>query len=68
MNELLPTLCRLRRSGVRIIVNTRNPDEHNNEHAAQAIRAITKLQDMEAMVLYTVRHHRKLAIMDNKIL
>jgi phosphatidylserine/phosphatidylglycerophosphate/cardiolipin synthase-like enzyme len=68
MNVLLPTLRELKRRGVRVIVNTRNPEEHEYNYAAQAVQGIAALQDTGVTVLYTVRHHRKLAIIDDKIL
>lgn len=68
MEHLLPLLIKLRRKGVRIIVNTRNPEEHNEEYATQAEDAIASMQDMGIKVLYTVKHHRKLAIIDEEVL
>ena len=68
MEHLLPLLTRLRRKGVRIVVNTRNPEEHNEEYAIQAENAVASMQDIGIKVLYTVKHHRKLAIIDEEIL
>jgi len=68
MNGMTLILRGLRRAGVSIIVNTRNPDEHDAEYAAQAVRAISTMQDMGFTVLYTVKHHRKLAIIDGELL
>lgn len=68
MNELLPILESLRRRNVSVTVNTRNPNEHNAEYEIQAIAAIDMLQNIGVRVLYTVKHHRKLAIIDGKIL
>ncbi len=68
MEHLLPLLKRLRRKGVRIVVNTRNPEEHNEEYAIQAEDAVASMQDIGIKVLYTVKHHRKLAIIDEEIL
>ena len=68
MEHLLPLLTKLRRKGVRIVVNTRNPEEHNDEYATQAEDAVAAMQNMGVKVLYTVKHHRKLAIIDEKIL
>ncbi len=68
MESLLPLLTKLRRKGVRIVVNTRDPEEHNEEYAAQAQDAVTAMQDIGIKVLYTVKHHRKLAIIDEEIL
>lgn len=68
MNELLPLFSKLRQRGVRIAVNTRNPDEHDYEYAQQATYAVQAMQEMDILVLYTVKHHRKLAIIDGEIL
>lgn len=68
MEHLLPLLTRLRHKGVRIVVNTRNPEEHNEEYAIQAEDAVAVMQDIGVKVLYTVKHHRKLAIIDEEIL
>jgi phosphatidylserine/phosphatidylglycerophosphate/cardiolipin synthase-like enzyme len=68
MEHLLPLLTRLRHKGVRIVVNTRNPEEHNEEYAIQAEDAVAAMQDIGIKVLYTVKHHRKLAIVDEEIL
>jgi hypothetical protein len=67
MDELLPTLAKLRRRNVRIIINTRNPDEHVSEYETQALGAVEALQTLGVTVLYTVKHHRKLAIIDKEI-
>ena len=68
MEHLLPLLMKLRRNGVRIVVNTRNPEEHNEEYAIQAEDAVAAMQDIGIKVLYTVKHHRKLAIIDEEVL
>ena len=68
MEHLLPLLTKLRRKGVRIVVNTRNPEEHNEEYAIQAENAVAAMQDIGIRVLYTVKHHRKLAIIDEEVL
>jgi phosphatidylserine/phosphatidylglycerophosphate/cardiolipin synthase-like enzyme len=68
MENLLPLLTGLRHKGVRIVVNTRNPEEHNEEYAIQAEDAVAAMQDIGIKVLYTVKHHRKLAIVDEEIL
>jgi len=68
MEQLLPLLTKLRHKSVRIVVNTRNPDEHNEEYAIQAEDAVAAMQDIGIKVLYTVKHHRKLAIIDEEIL
>lgn len=64
MYELMPTLTKLRKRGVHIVINTREPSEHDFEYQLQAEQAITLMQDIGICVLYTVKHHRKLAIID----
>ena len=67
MELLLPILRKLSRRGIRIVVNTRHPDEHEGDYGRQAAEAIVTLQDIGATVLYTGGHHRKLAIIDRKV-
>lgn len=64
---LMPELRRLRRKGVQIIVNTRPPEEHDVEYEYQATEAIAKLQEIGAEVLFTVKLHRKIAIIDREL-
>jgi phosphatidylserine/phosphatidylglycerophosphate/cardiolipin synthase-like enzyme len=65
---LHPTLKTALRRGVTITINTRNPKFHEGIMKQCASRGITLLQDMGIEVLYTSKHHRKLAIVDRKIL
>lgn len=64
IDELLPMFTKLRRKGVSVTVNIRNPIEHDAEYETQALIAIQQLQGLGVKVLYTVKHHRKLAIID----
>ena len=64
MYELMPILTKLRKRGVHIVINTREPSEHDFEYQMQAEEAIAMMQDIGICVLYTVKHHRKLAIID----
>ena len=68
INALLPTFTKLLNRGVSITINTRDPSEHDMEYEYQATDSIVRLQLMGVKVLYTVKHHRKLAIIDDKIL
>mgnify|MGYP005615794465 CR=1 FL=1 len=68
MEHLLPLLTKLRRKGMRIVVNTRNPEEHNEKYAIQSEDAVAAMQDIGIKGLYTVKHHRKLAIIDEEVL
>ena len=63
---LLPVFEKLRRRGVRIIINTRNPNEHDGIYQQQAADAIHAMQALDIVVLYTSGHHRKLAIIDRQ--
>jgi PLD-like domain len=66
---LLTALERLKSKNVRVVVNTRDPEEHEDEHMKYDARlAISRLQHAGIHVLYTSVHHRKLAIIDRNIL
>ena len=67
INELLPIFTRLRSRGVGITINTRNPEEHDANYEAQALQSIAALQELDVRVLYTVKHHRKIAVIDKTI-
>ena len=69
LSQLLPTLQKLKQRKVRIVINTRDPHEHDEERRRdEAHRAIAKLQREGIQVLYTGSHHRKLVILDRSIL
>lgn len=66
---LLPTLEKLKTRKVRIAINTRDPQTHDDEHTRSDTHdAVSKLQHMGIQVLYTGNHHRKLAILDRRVL
>jgi len=65
---LLPILKRLRKKGVKLVINTKHPEEHSYILREQAEIGINELQLSGATVLFTGNHHRKLAIIDNHIL
>ncbi|MCA9343320.1 hypothetical protein KC947_00020 [Candidatus Saccharibacteria bacterium] len=67
INALLPIFTKLRNRGVLITINTRDPSEHDKEYEFQALDSIAMLQSMDIKVLYTVKHHRKLAVIDKTI-
>jgi phosphatidylserine/phosphatidylglycerophosphate/cardiolipin synthase-like enzyme len=57
------------RFGSRIVINTRDPHEQDEDHRRdEAHRAVASLQRIGVHVLYTGGHHRKLVIIDRKIL
>ena len=65
VTTLLPTIKKLKSRGVRVVVNTKPIDEHDDIMADQAEMAIYSLQEMDITVLMTVGHHRKVAIIDD---
>lgn len=67
INSLLPVLTRLTNRGVRVTINTRNPIDHDLEYRAQALESVEILQSMSVEVFYSVKHHRKIAVIDNRI-
>jgi hypothetical protein len=66
--SLLPIFDRMRSRNVRIIVNTRHPAEHDAPYGTQTWRAIQRMQDMGIQMLFTGGHHRKLVILDRRVL
>lgn len=67
VESLIPALTKLRRRRVSIVINTRSPHEHDGEYELQAMAAVARLQELGVRVLFTVKHHRKLAIIDREI-
>jgi len=63
----MPVLSKLRQRDVEVVINTRNPIEHDYEYQLQAEETIAMMQDIGIRVLYTTKHHRKLAIIDRSI-
>lgn len=68
IDTLLPTLIQLSKNGVHIVINTRNPNEHEGTYKQQAENAIAKLLELNMLVLYTVGLHRKLTILDRIVI
>jgi hypothetical protein len=65
---LLPYLRKAMSRGVRVVINTRPPQEHDEYMRNEAERSITLLQDIGVEILLTGGHHRKLAIFNRTIL
>lgn len=66
---ILPVLEKLKKRGVRLSINTRDPRECEDEYwRNEAMDAVSALQHAGIYVLYTAGHHRKLAILDRNIL
>ncbi len=69
LKTLLPTLQKLKARKVRIAINTRDPQTHDEGFwRDDAYEAISKLQHIGVQVLYTGNHHRKITILDRKVL
>ncbi len=69
LQQLLPIFQKLKDRKVRVVVSTRNPRELDDEYRREDnLSAIASLQMIGVQVLFTVGHHRKLAIIDRKIL
>jgi phosphatidylserine/phosphatidylglycerophosphate/cardiolipin synthase-like enzyme len=65
--DLMPVFVRLQRKGVKVVINTRPPEEHDEEYEQQALEGISLLRSVDVEVLFTVKHHRKMAIIDREI-
>jgi len=65
---LYPALEKSVRRGVKITINTRDPQFHEGVMKQQAQHGVELLQHIGVEVLYTGNHHRKLAIIDRQIL
>lgn len=68
MDMILPILKQARRRGVQITVNSRPPSEHDRSYINQAYESVQDMQSIGIRVFYTVKHHRKIAIIDDEIL
>jgi phosphatidylserine/phosphatidylglycerophosphate/cardiolipin synthase-like enzyme len=68
LNYLLPIFYKLIRRKVRVIVNTKSPEEQDPEYIWQTQECVVRLQKIGVEVLITGNHHRKLAIIDRQIL
>ena len=65
---LYPILENAVRRGIKVTINTRDPLFQEGIMQQQAADGILLLQDIGVEVLYTGNHHRKLAIVDRRIL
>ena len=65
--SLFPYLESARKRGVKIIINTRDPIEHDDYMKVEAEQGLDLLNDLDVTILYTGKLHRKLAIIDREI-
>ncbi len=68
VERFTPIFHRLKRRGVEILLNTKPPGEHDGIYQLQARESLSSLQSAGVEVLLTVKHHRKLAIIDREII
>ncbi|MGH7158352.1 MAG: phospholipase D-like domain-containing protein [Candidatus Saccharimonadales bacterium] len=68
VKSLLPSLRRAVERGVVVTINTRELEEHEGYLRHEAEWAVSALQAVGISVLFTGGHHRKLAIIDRKVL
>src|ERR1700683_709647 len=65
---LLPIFRTLERRGVKVVLNTRDPREHDSFMRTEADGALAMLREFGVRILLTGGHHRKLAVLDRKVL
>ena len=69
VKELSPILKKLVKRGVKVTINTRNPQHHDEYLRIQAYMAINILKPLGVRVnTFNDYHHRKIAVLDGRIL
>lgn len=68
LRHLLPIFRKLAQRKVRIVVNTKPPEEQESGYELQAEDCLRLLEELDVAVIVTGGHHRKLAIIDRKVL
>ena len=69
MDKLVPVFNKLVKRGVKVYIITRDPKEHQPLYAKQSEREIQHFERIGVQTLICLgKHHRKLAIIDRKIL
>lgn len=68
VEKFIPIFHRLKKRGVAILLNTKPLEEHDEIYKLQAQKSLSLLQSAGVEVLFTVKHHRKLAIIDREII
>ena len=67
MRSLKPVFERLIKRGVAVFIITRHPEEHDSVMAEQSEAGIQFFEKLGIQVLLCKSHHRKLAMIDRKI-
>lgn len=68
VHYLLPHLKVLKKNRVRIVINTRNPEEHDLYLHDEARKCLALLLEIGVQVIFSESLHRKTAIIDRNIL
>lgn len=68
VEKFIPTFYHLKKRGVKILLNTKPSEEHDATYQLQTQESLSLLQSAGVEVFFTVKHHRKLAIIDRKII
>ena len=68
VEKFIPILHRLKKRGVTILLNTKPLEEHDEIYRLQVQKSMSLLQSVGVEVFFTVKHHRKLAIIDREII
>ncbi len=69
LSELLPIIEGLKTRRVRVVINTRDPRGIGEEYRCKDTQeAASRLQHMGVHILLTHEHHRKLVVIDRKVL
>jgi len=68
VSQLLPILKQLKKNHVKVIVNTRSPEEHDKIMCSEGRKSLALLLESGIQVIFSESLHRKTAILDRKIL
>lgn len=68
VHYLLPHLKELKKNRVRIVINTRNPEEHDLYLREESRKCLALLLEIGVQVIFSESLHRKTAILDRDIL
>ena len=69
LDYIFPTLKVLKTKRIKIVINTKDPEELDNEYLrSEANKVIAKLLHLGVQVIYSTNHHRKVVIIDRNIL
>lgn len=64
LTKLLPLLSDLKTNRVKVVINTRDPKEHEGFMKIDAQHALSSLLELGIQVIFTKNLHRKLVILD----